>query len=72
MVKHGSPYLRNAIIQAAKQVSRFNDTFAAFLAKKISEGKHYNVAISHVAKKLIRVIFHLLVNNQSFSNLLLT
>ena len=72
MVKHGSPYLRNAIVQAAKQVSRFNDTFAAFLAKKISEGKHYNVAISHVAKKLIRVIFHLLVNNQSFSNLLLT
>ena len=72
MVKHGSPYLRNAVIQAARQISRYNDTFSAFLNKKLSEGKHYNVAISHVAKKLIRVIFHLLSFNQSFSDLLLT
>jgi len=32
---------------------------SAYLAKKRSEGKHYNVAISHAAKKLIRVIYHL-------------
>lgn len=28
--------------------------FAAYLAKKRAEGKHYNVAISHAAKKLVR------------------
>ena len=33
--------------------------FAAYLAKKRSEGKHYNVAISHAAKKLVRLIFAL-------------
>ena len=72
MVKHGSPYLRNAVIQAARQIARYNDTFSVFLSKKLSEGKHYNVAVSHVAKKLVRVIFHLLSFNQSFSDLLLT
>ena len=30
-----------------------------YLAKKRSEGKHYNVAISHAAKKLVRLIFAL-------------
>lgn len=72
MVKHGSPYLRNAIIQASKLIARYNDTFATFLAKKLAEGKHYNVAISHLAKKLTRVLFHTLSNNIPFSNLLLT
>ncbi|EFE11077.1 hypothetical protein CLOM621_08550, partial [Clostridium sp. M62/1] len=27
------------------------------LQKKISEGKHYNVAITHAAKKLVRLIY---------------
>ena len=31
--------------------------FTAYLAKKRAEGKHYNVAISHAAKKLVRLIF---------------
>ncbi len=31
--------------------------FAAYLAKKSDEGKHYNVALSHAAKKLVRLIF---------------
>jgi hypothetical protein len=33
--------------------------FAAYLQKKRSEGKHYYVALSHAAKKLVRVLFHL-------------
>ena len=28
-----------------------------YLAKKRAEGKHYNVALSHAAKKLVRLIF---------------
>lgn len=31
-----------------------------YLDKKLSERKHYNVAISHVVKKLVRIIFQLL------------
>ena len=31
--------------------------FSAYLEKKRAEGKHYNVAVSHAAKKLVRLIF---------------
>ena len=34
-------------------------TFATCLAKKKAEGKHYNIVISHAAKKLMRVIYAL-------------
>ena len=37
--------------------NKYNASFAAYLAKKRSEGKHYNVAISHAAKKLVRLIY---------------
>lgn len=30
---------------------------AHILQKKISEGKHYNVAITHATKKLVRLIY---------------
>ncbi|MDR1605685.1 MAG: IS110 family transposase [Streptococcaceae bacterium] len=66
MVKRGSSYLRYALIQAAKLISRYSPHFKAYLRLKISQGKHYNVAVSHVAKKLIRIIFHLLKTNQTF------
>ncbi|MEG1492505.1 MAG: transposase, partial [Oscillospiraceae bacterium] len=59
MEKRGSRYLRYAIFNAAKFVCHWDPTFAAYLAKKRAEGKHYNVAISHAAKKLVRLIFAL-------------
>ena len=59
MEKRGSRYLRYAIFNAAKFVCHWDPSFAAYLAKKRSEGKHYNVAISHAAKKLVRLIFAL-------------
>ena len=57
MEKRGSKYLRYAIFNATKYVCHWDPTFAAYLAKKRAEGKHYNVAISHAAKKLIRLIY---------------
>lgn len=66
MVKRGSSYLRWAILTASRTVSIKNHTFAEYLAKKQAEGKHFYVAMSHVAKKLIRVIFHLLKTNTKF------
>ena len=59
MEKRGSCYLRYAIYNAAKYVCHWDPTFAAYLAKKQAEGKHYNVAISHAAKKLVRLIYAL-------------
>ena len=57
MEKRGSRYLRYAIFNATRFVCNWNPIFAAYLAKKRSEGKHYNVAISHAAKKLVRLIY---------------
>ena len=57
MEKRGSKYLRYALYNATKYVCQWDPTFAAYLAKKRAEGKHYNVAISHAAKKLVRLIY---------------
>ena len=57
MEKRGSRYLRYALINAAKYVCHWDETFGAYLQKKISEGKHYNVAITHATKKLVRLIY---------------
>ncbi len=52
MEKRGSRYLRWALINAAAYVCNREPTFAAYLAKKRAEGKHYYVALSHAAKSL--------------------
>ena len=66
MEKRGSKYLRYALFNATKYVCIWDPTFAAYLAKKRAEGKHYNVAISHAAKKLVRLIFALERSGQPY------
>ena len=66
MEKRGSRYLRYAIYNATKYVCLWDPVFAAYLAKKRAEGKHYNVAISHAAKKLVRLIFALEKSGQPY------
>lgn len=66
MVKRGSTYLRWALIQAARLVAMRDKTFKSYLHKKRKGGKHFCVAISHVSKKLVRVIFHMLKNDRIF------
>lgn len=67
MEKRGSRYLRYAVINATKYVCYWEPTFAAYLAKKRAEGKHYNVAISHAAKKLVRLIYALEKSRQPYN-----
>ena len=57
MEKRGSRYLRFALINAAKYVYHWDESYGVYLQKKLSEGKHYNVAITHAAKKLVRLIY---------------
>ncbi len=66
MEKRGSRYLRYAIFNATKYVCHWDPTFAAYLAKKRAEGKHYNVAISHAAKKLVRLIYAMEKSGQPY------
>ncbi len=59
MEKRGSRYLRYAIYNAAKFACQWDPTFASYFEKKRAEGKPYKVAVSHAAKKLVRVIYAL-------------
>ena len=66
MEKRGSKYLRYALFNATKYVCRWAPDFSVYLAKKLKEGKHYNVAISHAAKKLVRVIFAMAKSGEAY------
>ena len=66
MSKRGSSYLRDALFLAAFLICQNDETFRLYYKKKKSEGKHHYVALTHVARKLIRVIFYLLKTNQKF------
>lgn len=71
MVKHGSGHLRYAIMNVAMSILRYSPTFYDYYLKKRSEGKCHRVALSHVCKKLIRVIYCLEKNNITFNPSLL-
>ena len=66
MEKRGSRYLRYAIFNATKYVCLWEPAFAAYLAKKRAEGKHDNVAVSHAAKNLVRLICAMEISRQPF------
>jgi len=59
MVKHGSSHLRCALMNCCLPLVKNEPVFAEYYAKKRTEGKPHRVAITHVAKKLLRVIYTL-------------
>ena len=71
MVKHGSGHLRYSIMNIAMTILRYSPQFYDYYLKKRSEGKSHRVALSHVCKKLIRVIYTLEKNNIDFDSSLL-
>ena len=66
MVKHGSSYLRYTLMNCAQTVVNYEPTFAMFYAKKRAEGKPHRVALSHVVKKLLRVVYTLQTKNIAY------
>ncbi len=66
MVKRGSSQLRYVLLNCTLPLIRFDMTFAQYYAKKRKEGKPHRVALTHVAKKLVRVIFALERQNIDF------
>ena len=71
MVKHGSGHLRYVIMNTAMIILRYSPCFYDYYLKKRSEGKCHRVALSHVCKKLIRIIYSLEKNNINFDPSLL-
>lgn len=66
MVKRGSGYLRETIMNVAPFFYMYNPNVYDYYHKKRNEVKTHRVALTHVAKKLIRIMFHLVKNNQAF------
>ena len=68
MVKHGSGHLRYFLINAADYVFMHEPIFTEFYYKKRNEGKSHRVALTHVAKKLVRIIYKLESENITFKS----
>ena len=67
MVKHGSSYLRQALMNVAETVMIHAPTFYDFYHKKRAEGKSHRVALSHLARKLVRLIYKLETSHTCFN-----
>lgn len=67
MVKHGSGHLRYHLLNAAEMIFMHEPIFTEFYYKKRNEGKTHRVALSHVAKKLVRIIYKLESENIKFN-----
>ena len=68
MVKHGSGHLRYHLLNAADYVFMHEPIFTEFYYKKRNEGKSHRVALTHVAKKLVRIIYKLESENIIFKS----
>lgn len=66
MSKRGSPYLRKALFRAAFVASHTDPVFKAYYQKKRVEGKHHNVAVGAVARKLCYTIYAVVKNNTPY------
>ncbi len=59
MVKRGSSQLRYVLMNCVVPLIRFDPVFASYYHKKRLDGKPHRVALSHTAKKFVRVIYTL-------------
>lgn len=67
MSKRGSKTLRYALMNAAHNVVKNNQTFKEYYDSKRAEGRsHYN-ALGHCAGKLVRIIYKMLTDNVEFN-----
>lgn len=66
MVKHGSSYLRQALMNVAETMMIHAPVFYDFYHKKRDEGKPHRVALSHLARKLVRLIYKLETSHTRF------
>lgn len=66
MVKHGSGYLRQSLMNVVETMMIHAPVFYDFYHKKRDEGKSHRVALSHLARKLVRLIYKLETSHTRF------
>jgi len=65
ITKHGSKYLRRMLIQIAHVISKMDNNLSRFF-RRIAEKKGPKKAASALARKLLTIIHHLLVNKEKY------
>ena len=72
MSKRGSKYLRTAILQAAHTAVYIlhDPMLTTIYDRQVARGKHHEIAISHVAHKMLHVIFSVLKNERPYTPML--
>ena len=71
ITKKGSRYLRKTLYQVILVVIRYNPVFNEYYHLKLSQGKGHRCAQGHCVRKLLRIIYHLVITNQRFDPALL-
>lgn len=64
--KRGSPYLRQALWQAASMAVLFDPKLKAYYQRKKTEGKHHGTAIGAVCRKSVARIYLILKENRPY------
>jgi transposase len=66
ITKRGSKYIRNVLIEAAQTIANMGMSRLSGFFKRLSTKKERNVAITALARKLICLIYHLLINQELY------
>lgn len=66
MSKRGSPYLRQALWQAAIVAAQHDPELRTYLERRVAEGKPRNVALGAVCRKLLARIYVVLRDNRPY------
>ena len=66
ITKQGSKYLRTILVQIAHVAARKGNTKLSRFFQRLLKRKEYNVAITALARKLICLVYHLLINQELY------
>ena len=66
ITKRGSKYIRTVLIEAAQTIANMERSRLSRFFKRLNAKKERNVAIAAVARKLICLIYHLLINQELY------
>lgn len=66
MSKRGSPHLRRALWQSASMAAMYEPQLKAYYMMKREEGKHHNIAVGAVCRKLLARIYIILKENRPY------
>jgi len=66
ITKQGSKHLRTILVEIAQVVAKMSKNNLSSFFHRLRARKNYNVAITALARKLISIIFHLLINQELY------